>query len=93
MSSRKDLKKQINESMSILYSDCILYKVFSKNADHEKADALIAKIAGLHNDLLARINVTEGKEVKDRVKTYYRKLREDLKKEVNQIGKEIENLA
>ncbi|MDU1906119.1 MAG: hypothetical protein E6772_15210 [Dysgonomonas sp.] len=92
MSSRKDLKKQINNSMSLLYSDCILYKVFSKNANQQKADELISKIAGVHNDFLSRINVTEGKEVKNRVKSYYKKLRVDLKAQIDEIGKEIQNL-
>lgn len=78
--------------MNILYSDCILYKVFSKNANQEKADELIAKIIGVHNDFLGRVNVTEGKDVKNRVKSYYKKLRNDLKAEIDQIGKEIQNL-
>jgi len=92
MSSRKNLKKQINESMILLYNDCILYKVFTKDANVEKADEIINKIVGVHTDLLGRINITEGKDVKSRVKDYYKKLKSDLKAQVDQLGQEIQKL-
>lgn len=92
MSSRKDLKKQINESMGLLYTDCVLYKTFTKNPNVEKADEIISKIADAHLDFLSKVSATEGKEVKNRVKTYYKKLKEDLKKHLNELGQEIQNL-
>lgn len=92
MSSRRNLKKQINESMGLLYNDCILYKVFTKNANAEKADKIIDQIAEVHTDFLSRINTTEGKEVKNRVKAYYNKLNADLKVQINKLGQEIQKL-
>ncbi len=68
MSSRRNLKKQINESMGLLYNDCILYKIFTKNANIEKADLLIDKINEAHSSLLSRTCISEGKDVKNRVK-------------------------
>ncbi len=92
MSNRRDLKKQINESMELLYTDCVLYKIFIKNPDIEKADNLISKIADIHVDLISRVNITEGKDVKNRVKAYYKKLKGDLKDQVDELGREIRNL-
>lgn len=92
MSNRRNLKKQINESMGLLFNDCILYKVFSKNANIEKADALIQRIVDTQADFLSRANSTEGKNVKNRVKVYYKKLTSDLKNQVNEIGQEIQQL-
>lgn len=92
MSSRRDLKKQIDESMELLYTDCVLYKIFTKNPNIEKADNLIAKIADVHIDLISRVNITEGRDVKNRVKAYYKKLKEDLKNRVDELGREIQNL-
>jgi len=92
MSSRKNLKKQINEVMNILYADCILYKVYTQNPDVEKADQIISQIAIVHDELLKRVSITEGKEAKGRVKAYYNKLMQDFKTNVDQIGQEIQKL-
>ncbi len=78
--------------MTLLYNDCILYKVFTKDANIDKADQLIDKIAGVHTDLLNRVSTSEGKDVKNRVKSYYKKLKEDLKAQVDQLGQEIQKL-
>lgn len=92
MSSRKNLKKLINNSMSILYSDCIFYKVFQLNSDVAKADKIIDGIAEVHADLLNRVSASEGKELKARTKLYYKKLKDDMKVQLDKFGKEIESL-
>lgn len=66
MSSRKKLKKDINNTFDILYVDCIFYKVYVVNADAAAADKVLEKIADTQNDMLSRINITEGKDVKGR---------------------------
>lgn len=93
MSSRRKLKKNINTTMDMLYVDCIFYKVFVVDADLEAADKVIAHIAQVQDDLLKRVSVSEGKDVKGRVKAYYKKLNADLKEQVETIGKEIAALG
>lgn len=93
MTSRKNLKKGITNSFGILYNDLILYKVFTKNADVEKADKLIDKIADTHFELISRVSTSEGKDVKGRTKAYYNKIKADLKTALNQYAKEIAELA
>lgn len=93
MSSRKKLKKDINNAFGLLYADCIFYKVYVVDADKQKANKIIEKIATVHDDILSRMNVTEGKEVKGRVKAYYKNLRSQLKEQVDVIGKDIEALS
>lgn len=89
MSSRRKLKKNINELMEMLYTDCVLYKVFVVGADKTAADKIIEKIADKHLDLITRVSVTEGKDAKGRVKAYYKKLRADVVAQANAIAKEI----
>lgn len=93
MSSRRMLKKNINEVMDLLYIDCLFYKMFVVDADQETADKVISQITQAREDLLKRVNVTEGKEVKGRVKSYYRKLRTDIKNQADTIAKEITTLG
>lgn len=92
MSSRRNLKKLINNSMDLLYTDCIFYTAFNKNANAEKAGALIEQIAEVHNELISRLSISEGKEIKARTKSYYQKLHSDLKTQIDKFGKEIQAL-
>ncbi|MBD8390134.1 hypothetical protein [Dysgonomonas sp. BGC7] len=93
MSSRRKLKKNINNIMDLLYIDCIFYKTFVIDADKAAADKVIEKIATAHDDLLKRVSCTEGKEVKGRVKAYYNKLRADIKNQTNDIARDIAALG
>lgn len=89
MSSRKNLKKGINTTFDLLYADCIFYKIYVIDSDKEAADNLIDKIAGVHSEILSRVNVVEGKNTKDRVKKYYSNLRFYIKEQIDILGKEI----
>ncbi|MFV0417530.1 MAG: hypothetical protein ACK5KT_02200 [Dysgonomonas sp.] len=93
MSSKRKLKKNINETMDLLYIDCLFYKVFVVDADQDAADKVMKRILESQENLLKRVNVNEGKEVKGRVKAYFKKLRTDIKEEVNAIAKDIASLG
>lgn len=92
MSSRRKLKKYINSTMEQLYADCLLYKVYVVDADPEAADKVIAGITVKHDELLKRLSSSEGKNVKGRVKAYYKKLKADFIEQTNVIAKEIASL-
>jgi hypothetical protein len=93
VSSRRKLKKSINATMDLLYIDCIFYKVFVVDADQAAADKVMTRIAETQDEFLKRVNVNEGKDVKGRVKTYFKKVQADFKEQVNTIAKEIEALG
>lgn len=93
MSSKRNLKKEINNAMNLLYNDCILYQIVSRNNVSEAAaDKIIVEIMGVHSDFLSRVSVSEGKELKNRTKNYYQKLRKDLVAQINRLGSEIQGL-
>ena len=75
MSSRRKLKKSINESIDLLYTDCVFYKVFVIDADQAAADKVITRIVETQEEFLKRVNVNEGKEVKGRVKLITKRLK------------------
>lgn len=79
--------------MDLLYTDCIFYKVFVIDADKEAADKVIARIAQTQDEFLKKVSVNEGKEVKGRVKAYYKKINTDFREQVNSIAKEIQSLG
>ena len=59
MSSRRDLKKNINSTVGFLLTDCILYKIYVINSDKEAADKLIEKLLDVQNDFVCRISAVE----------------------------------
>lgn len=93
MSSRRKLKKDIIETMELLYIDCLFYKMFVIDADLEAADKVMHRIMETQKDLMKRVSVNEGKNVKGRVKSYYKKLNNDIKEQANAIAKDIASLG
>lgn len=89
MKSRRKLKKEIKKAFNNLYEDVIFYEIFSNQADVESARKLVDKIVNVENDLIERISVNEGKDVKGRIKTYFQKLNKDIKSNIDEITKEI----
>ena len=90
--SKRNLKKNINAAIELLYIDCVFYKVFVVDADIAAVDKIIDQINDAHTAFIQRINVNEGKEVKGRVKAYYKKLKSDFKVAIDAIAKEISQL-
>lgn len=93
MSSRRKLKKSIKETMELLYVDCLFYKMFVVDADKEAADKVLLKIIEQEDELIKRVSVNEGKDVKGRVKTYFQKLRKEVKEQADAIAREIAALS
>ena len=92
MASRRRFKKIINNSFEGLYRDCIFYKVFVKDSNKAEADQIIRKLTEVQNELLSRVNASEGKEVKVRTKNYYKKLKSELRTQIDTLGLEIQKL-
>lgn len=93
MSSKRNLKKYINQTMDLLYVDCLFYKLFVVDADKEAANKVMGEILEERDSLRKRVNITEGREVKGRVKAYYKKLRADIREKSNKIAKDIASLG
>lgn len=92
MSSRRKLKKNINKTIGILFTDCLIYKYFVVDADQEAVDKIIAELTDTQNEYIKRVSVTEGKDVKGRVCQYYHKLKSDFTQKINEMGKQIASL-
>lgn len=92
MSSRRVLKKNINKTISLLFTDCLIYKLFVVDADQNAVDKVIRNLSETQTEFIKRISVNEGREVKGRIRQYYKKLKSDFALKANEIGKEIASL-
>lgn len=89
MKSRREAKKNIKKSFNGLYLDLILYEAFTVNADVETARDLTNEIIEVENELVSRVSVNEGKQVKGRVKHYFKKIDEDLHAKIAYFNQKI----
>lgn len=92
MASKKELKQSINEAAGELFSECLFCRLYIPNVDPRKADIILTKVLEMQNDFISRANRPDGKANKKLVKAYYKKLKENLIKKINEIGDDIEAL-
>lgn len=91
MSSRRSLRKDINNSILFLYTECFFYKTFVVDANKEKANTLLAEINNVHNTLLNDLNAG-NKQPKEKRGAHYKLLRTVLVTEINRLATEINKL-
>lgn len=92
MKNRKNLKKEIKKSFDVIYQEVIFYNAFTKNPNTELGEKILDEALSAEGELIRRVSVNEGKEVKGRRKMYFNKLQEDLKKQIELITKKIAEL-
>ena len=80
MANKRTLKKEINYVAGELLSECLCNKYLIPGTDAEKVDALMGKIIGIRD-----------KDPK-KVKVYYRKLRADFDKAIDEIFEDLASL-
>jgi len=93
MKSRKYLKKQIKDNFNKLYQEIFFYETFVVNADSAVAQSILDEMLKAESNLLKRVSTHDGKYVKGRVKIYFSKLKEDLRKDLDGFKQKINSLV
>ncbi len=81
MSSRKELKKNINYIAGELFMECLVNSLYVPGTDKKKADDLMGEILKIQNEYISRISHTEP----GKAKQYYKKLKEDFNTKVDEV--------
>ena len=93
MAKRRILKKEISNVAGELFTEALVCKLYIPGVNQEQADVLLTRILDMQDDFIVRAGHPDGKDNKKLVRNYYRKLREELQKEVNAIADEIGELS
>jgi methyltransferase-like protein len=93
MASRKALKKDINYLYADLLTECFKLSAICSEDKQEKIEVLFSKIIYSCNDFIIRAGKPDGKNNRQLVKAYYRKLGQDLLNDVLEISKDLEDIA
>lgn len=88
MASRREFKKDLNQTLSEVIEKCYSIQKSSDKKTAQKAEKLIDKAIDTFDKLISKIH---QKDVKDQ-KAHFRAAQEELKKSVDALHKEIESL-
>ena len=83
MSSRRNLKKDINYLTFELLNECFIFQHFHKDMKSEFVDEVVGKILDNRNELVSRINHVNGKDDPKLVKEQFKKIRADFDKSID----------
>jgi len=85
MANLRDLKKDIDELMSMVLSDCLFVLDYNEKVDRELVSGLADKVMHVHQEFRNRANHPDGKDNPGLVKKHYSKLYSDLLKAADEI--------
>ena len=88
MANRRELKKSINYIAGELFTECLVNCMYVPGTDKAKADEIMGKVLMMQDDFIGRISHTQP----GNVKAFYKKLREDFNKKVDEIIDDIAKL-
>jgi hypothetical protein len=93
MSSKRDLKKDINYLVFEVISDCFAFAAIHPDKKTDKVDAIINDAVNLRNDLIARVNNPDGKDNPRIIRTYYQSINKDLLAGVDSLFERLSALS
>lgn len=85
MASVKNLKKDIDNLIFEVISDCFIYTGLNPDSKTEDVSGIITDAVSLRNDLIARVNNPEGKDNPKIIKKFYQTIKADLLAGVDQL--------
>lgn len=89
MSSKRSLKRYINYVCSDLFAEALAAQLYGENKDRGQSDMVLTAVLRVHNDFIRRISHPEpGMSTK----TYFKILKEDFSKHVNELADQINAL-
>lgn len=89
MANKRDLKRSINYICSDLFAECIAASLYGVPADKDNTDALLQAIIKIHSNYIRRVSHPEPGMSN---KAYYKDLKDNFTKQINEIIDQISNL-
>ncbi|MCU0362158.1 MAG: hypothetical protein MUE32_02270 [Bacteroidales bacterium] len=85
MSSRRDLKKDIDYLVYELLSDCFIYSDMHPGENIDELSSIIAEAVDLRNDLIARVNNPDGAGNPKLIRAYYKAVEKNMNEGVDKL--------
>ncbi len=92
MSSRRDLKKDIDYLVFEVISDSFTFSAVHPDKQ-DKVSEIIENAVNLRNDLIARVNNPDGKDNPKILKAFYKSVEKDLMEGVHNLFERLSALS
>ena len=93
MASVRKLKKNIDNLIFEVISDCFIFSGINTDNKSDKVSTIINEAVSLRNDLIARVNSPDGKDNSKILKAYYKKVEKDLVSGVDKLFNSLSFLS
>jgi len=93
MASVRQLKKDIDNQLFEIISDCLLHVGLHPDKKTDEISAIIEDAVSLRNDLIARVNNPDGKDDPKIVRKHYQLIVSDLGTGVDQLCNRLSALS
>jgi hypothetical protein len=93
MASLRELKKNIDNLVFEVISDCFVYSGVHPDNKSDELTAIISDAVNFRNDLIARVNNPDGKDNPKIIKAYYKSVEKDLLTGVDKLFNRLSNLS
>ena len=85
MASIRLLKKDIDNQVFEVISDCFIYAGLHPDSNEEEISGIISDAVDLRNELIARVNNPDGKDNPKLVKRHFKAISDDLLSGVDKL--------
>ena len=93
MANVRRLKKEIDNLIFEVISDCFVFSGLHPDDESEKVSAIISDAVNFRNELIARVNNPDGKDNPKIVKAYYKSVEKDLISGADKLFKRLSSLS
>jgi hypothetical protein len=93
MASVRQLKKDIDNQVFEIISDCLLYLGLHPDKNTDDISGIIEDAVNLRNDLIARVNNPDGKDNPKIVRKHYQAVTSDLNSGVDNLCSRLSSLS
>ena len=81
MTSRRTLKKKINNVVNDIIEDCYSMQIVGKGKIDKETNQIIDEAVGVFDDMLQRVNAARGIDDKAKMRKHFESINTDLEKE------------
>jgi len=93
MASIRQLKKEIDNQIFGIISDCMMFMSRHPEHDEKEVNAIVQEAYQLRNNLINRIYHFDNKEDTKAVKNHFRSIKSDLSEGVDQLCIKLSSLG
>ncbi|MGB4293888.1 MAG: hypothetical protein WBJ37_13530 [Bacteroidales bacterium] len=93
MASIRELKKEIDNQIFGIISDCMLFMSRHPDHDENEVNAIVQEAYQLRNNLIYRIYHFDNKEDIRAVKNHFKEIKSDLSNGIDQLCMKLSSLS